>query len=179
MSMINDLDRGVIERFLATPAARSSLVLGHVAQCALACCVQAIIILGIGWIMGARVNGGVLGWAVILLVAALVAALFAGLSQGIALFARREETMIAVSNFIGLPLLFLSSSLIAEELMPEWMRVASKFNPVEWGVIAARETVMPETDWSRAGFYLGLLALFTAVTAAFATWSFRAYRRTL
>ncbi len=179
MSMINDLDRGVIERFLATPATRSSLVLGHVSQCALTCCVQGVIILGIGWLMGARVNGGILGWAVILLVAALVAALFAGVSQGIALFARREESMIAVSNFIALPLLFLSSSLIAEDLMPEWMRWAAKVNPVEWGVVAARETVMPETDWARVALYLALLAAVTSATATFATWSFRAYRRTL
>ena len=179
MSMINDLDRGVIERFLATPAARSSLVLGHVAQCALTSCIQTLIILGIGYAMGARVNGGVLGWLVILLVAALVAALFAGMSQGIALFARREETMIAVSNFIGLPLLFLSSSLIARDLMPEWMEWAARFNPVEWGVVAARETVMPATDWGRVGLYLALLTVFTAALSAFATWSFRAYRRTL
>jgi ABC-2 type transport system permease protein len=179
MSMINDLDRGVIERFLATPARRTSLVLGHVAQCALAVCIQTLIILAIGYALGARVNGGLLGWLVVLLAAALVAALFAGLSQGIALFARREETMIAVSNFIGLPLLFLSSSLIAERLMPEWMRLAARFNPVEWGVVAARETVMPDTNWTRVGLYLGLLAVVTAATAAFATWSFRAYRRTL
>ena len=179
MSMINDLDRGVIERFLATPARRSSLVLGHVAQCSLAVCIQTLIILGIGYALGARVNGGVVGWLVILLAAALVAALFAGLSQGIALFARREETMIAVSNFIGLPLLFLSSSLIARDLMPEWMKWAARFNPVEWGVVAAREMVMPTTDWANVALYMGLLVLFTAATSAFATWSFRAYRRTL
>jgi ABC-2 type transport system permease protein len=179
MSMINDLDRGVIERFLATPARRSSLVLGHVAQCSLAVCVQTLIILGIGYVLGARVNGGVLGWIVILVVAALVAALFAGLSQGIALFARREETMIAVSNFIGLPLLFLSSSLIARDLMPNWMDWAARFNPVEWGVVAAREMVMPTSDWGSVALYLGLLVVFTTASAAFATWSFRAYRRTL
>jgi ABC-2 type transport system permease protein len=179
MSMINDLDRGVIERFLATPARRSSLVLGHVAQCALAVCIQTLIILGIGYVLGARVNGGPVGWLVILAVAALVAALFAGMSQGIALLARREETMIAVSNFIGLPLIFLSSSLIARDLMPEWMEWAARFNPVEWGVVAAREMVMPTTDWGSVALHLGLLVAFTATTSTFATWAFRAYRRTL
>ncbi len=179
MSMINDLDRGVIERFLATPARRSSLVLGHVSQCAVTAVIQTLIILGIGLALGARVNGGPLGWLVILTVGALVAAVFSGISQGIALFARREETMIAVSNFISLPLLFLSSTLIARPLMPDWMQWAARFNPVEWGAVAARETVMDGTDWSRAAGYLGLLAVAACATAAFATWSFRAYRRTL
>ena len=43
---------------------------------------------------------------------------FAGFSNGIALLTRREESMIAVSNFIGLPLLFFSSILIARDLIP-------------------------------------------------------------
>jgi hypothetical protein len=38
---------------------------------------------------------------------------------------------------------------------------------------------MPQTDWGKVVLYLGLLALFTAALSAFATWSFRAYRRTL
>lgn len=179
MSMINDLERGVIERFLATPARRSSLVLGHIAQASGASLLQALIVLGIGLLLGARVSGGVLGWLAILAVAALVCACFSGISHAIALFARREETMIAVSNFIGLPLLFLSSTLIARDLMPDWMRWGATFNPVEWGVIASREAVMPGTDWGRVALYLGLLAAVAAATAAFATWSFRAYRRTL
>ncbi len=179
MSMINDLERGVIERFLATPARRSSLVLGHIAQAAGNSVIQALIVLGIGYLLGARVNGGALGWLVILAVAALVCACFSGISHAIALFARREETMIAVSNFIGLPLLFLSSTLIARDLMPEWMRWGATFNPVEWGVVASREAVMPGTDWARVGLHLALLLAVAASTAAFATWSFRAYRRTL
>jgi ABC-2 type transport system permease protein len=179
MSTVNDLDRGVIERFLATPAARSALVLGHVAQSGLNAVVQAVIILGVGFLMGARVATGVAGWLVIIVTAALVCACFSGMSTGIALFARREETMIALANFIGLPLLFISSTLIARDLMPVWMQWAARFNPVEWGVRASREVVIEGTAWGSVAAYLGLLALLTAATAAFATWSFRAYRRTL
>jgi ABC-2 type transport system permease protein len=179
MSMINDLDRGVVERFLATPVARSSLVLGHVAQSALNAAVQAVIILGVGFLMGARIDAGPVGWLVIVASAMLVAACFSGISNGIALFARREETMIAVSNFIALPLMFLSSTLIAFALMPEWMQWAARFNPVEWGVVSAREVAVEGTDWGRVVAYLGLLVTVTAATAAFATWAFRAYRRTL
>ena len=179
MSMVNDLDRGIIERFLATPARRSSLVLGHVAQASLNGVIQAVIILALGYLLGARVHGGVLGWLVVLAVAALVTACFAGMSNGIALLTRREESMIALSNFIALPLLFLSSVLMAEELMPEWIGWAARFNPVHWGAVSARAAVQEEPDWTAAFAYLGLLAAATVVMAAFATWCFRAYRRTL
>ncbi len=179
MSMINDLDRGIIERFLATPARRSSLVLGHVAQAALNGVIQAGIILGLGHALGARVHAGPLGWLVLFVVAALVAGCFAGMSNGIALVTRREESMIALSNFIALPLLFLSSVLMNERLMPDWMIWVARFNPVHWGAVAAREMVQRDTDWARAGLYLALLVGMTAAMAAFATWAFRAYRRTL
>lgn len=179
MSMIEDLDRGVVERFLATPARRSSLIVSQVAHTAIVAVVQTIIILGISWVLGGRVERGVVGWLVIILVACLVAAGWAGISHAAALVLRREETLIAVLNFFGLPLLFLSAILIAESLMPEWMQWASKFNPVNWGVIAAREMSSLATDWGRVGLYLGLLVAFVVATSALATRAFRVYRRTL
>ena len=74
--------------------------------------------------------------------------------------------MIAVANFISLPLLFLSTTMLARSQMPHWMRVAARFNPVNWGVKAARAVVLPDTDWGvgRMATSLLLLAL-TAVTA--------------
>jgi len=179
MSMINDLERGIIERFLATPARRSSLVLGHVAQASLLGVLEGLIILGLGYALGARVHGGVAGWIVILVVAALVAACFSAMSNGIALFARREESMIALSNFIALPLLFLSSVLMAEALMPGWMRTVAAVNPVNWGAVAAREAVQENVDWGVVAVNLALLVAVAAAMASFATWAFRLYRRTL
>ena len=104
---------------------------------------------------------------------------FAGVSQAIALLTRREATMIAVANFIGLPLLFLSTTMIARAQMPGWMQFAARFNPVDWGVRAAREVVLPGTSWGAVGWYLLLLFLLSAATSAWATWTFRAYQRSL
>ncbi len=179
MSMIEDIDRGVIERFLATPARELALVLSQVVRSGLQGSIQALIILLVGLAMGARVHAGPAGWLVLVLTAFLVATTFAGFSHGIALLTRREETMIALANFIALPLMFLSAILIAENLMPEWMQWAARFNPVDWGVRAAREPALPGTDWLEVATYLGLLAAFTLLTAGFATWAFRAYQRTL
>ena len=178
MGTIEDLDRGVIERFLATPARRSAIVYARVLQSAVVASIQALIILIVGLFLGAT-NGGPLGWIVILLAAFLVAAGFSGISNGIALLTRQEATMIAIANFIGLPLLFFSSILIARNLIPAWMRTLSLANPVEWAVRASRGQVLPGTDWGKIGLYLVLLAAFTALTGAFATRCFRAYQRTL
>ena len=143
MSMIADLDRKVVERFLATPASRFSIVLSQIVRSAITAAIQALIILLV------------------------------------ALATRKEATMIAIANFIGLPLLFLSSTLLAQAQMPHWMRVVSRFNPVNWGVKAARDVVLPGTDWGSVGMYLLFLVALSAATAALATWTFRAYQRSL
>lgn len=179
MGMIFDLERKVIERFLATPASRLALVLSQIVRAALTSAIQALVILVIALALGVHVHEGVLGWLVVLVAAMAVTMPFAAISQGIALLTRREATMIAVANFIGLPLLFLSSTLLATRQMPHWMQVTSRFNPLNWGVIAARQAVLPGTDWASIGAHLGYLAALTVVTTAFATWTFRAYQRTL
>ena len=178
MSMIEDLDRGVVERFLATPAKRSAVVFGHILQSSVVATLQAVLILVSGLALGAT-NGGVAGWLVILVAAFLVAAGFAGLSHGIALLTRQEASMIAIAQFISLPLLFFSSLLIARNLIPGWMQDFSLLNPVEWAVRAARGEALPGTAWDEIGAFLGLLVVFTAATGSFATWCFRSYRHAL
>ena len=178
MGMITDLDRGVIERFLATPIHRGALVFSQVIRSGLTALIQAAIILTVSLVLGAT-NGGPVGWLVIALAGVLISMGFSGISQGIALLTRREATMIAIANFIGLPLMFFSAMLIARGLMPGWMQVASLFNPVEWSVTAAREPVLESSDWGLVAAALAGLAAFAVATTGFATWSFRAYRRTL
>jgi hypothetical protein len=67
---------------------------------------------------------------------------------------RREATMIAASNFVGLPLMFLSSILITERVMPHWMQELARFNPVNWGVRAARDAVVYGGNWRGVGIDL-------------------------
>jgi ABC-2 type transport system permease protein len=178
MGMIEDLDRGVLERFLATPAHRGAIVFGRILESSIVASLQALLILVTGLALGAT-NGGAAGWLVILAASFLVAAGFSGLSHGVALRTRQEASMIAVAQFIGLPLLFFSSLLIARALIPGWMQDLSLLNPVEWAVRAARGEALPGTSWSEMGAFMLLLVAFAAATTGFATMSFRAYQRTL
>jgi ABC-2 type transport system permease protein len=179
MSMINDLDHKVVERFLSTPASRLSIVLSQIVRSALTAAIQAVIILVVSLALGVNIHTGLEGWVVIILAAILVNSAFAGISQAIALLTRREATMIAVANFIGLPLLFLSTTMNAKAQMPPWMQSVASYNPVDWGVRAAREVVLPGTSWSAVGWHLLFLLALTAVTCAWATYTFRVYQRTL
>jgi ABC-2 type transport system permease protein len=98
MSMIADLDRKVVERFLATPASRLSIVLSQVVRSAFTSAIQALIILFVSVALGVHVRTGVLGWLVILAVAMLVNSAFAGISQAIALLTRRDSARVSTPS---------------------------------------------------------------------------------
>ena len=70
-------------------------------------------------------------------------------------------------------------TMIARPQMPGWMQMAARFNPVDWGVRAAREVVLPGTSWGTVALYLLLLLALSGVTAAWATSTFRSYQRSL
>jgi ABC-2 type transport system permease protein len=179
MAMINDLDRHVIDRFLAAPASRLAIVLSQVVRAGITAMLQAFVLLLVGLALGVRVHGGALGWLVVFAASALLASVFAGFSHGIALLLRRAASMIATANMVGLPLMFLSSILVGAALMPGWIKAISRFNPVNWGVQAGRNAVVAGGHWGTTGVFLLLLLGATAATSAFATWCFRAYQRSI
>lgn len=179
MSMIDDLNRSVIGRFLTTPVSRLSIVLSQIVRAGITAMIQALVILVVGLALGVRVHGGALGWLVVFLAAMLLACAFGGISQGLALLLRREESMIGVANFVSLPLMFLSTILISSTTMPGWIRTISKYNPVDWGAVAARNAVVYGGPWGTTFAQLGYLLALTVATVAFATWTLGRYQRSL
>ena len=179
LATIEDLEHHVIDRFLAAPTARSAIVLSQVLRAGIIAIAQAVAVLLLGLAVGVHVHGGAAGWLVVLAASAFLATTFAGLSHGIALLVRREASMIAVANLIGLPLVFLSAILIPTQQMPGWIEQVSRFNPVNWGVRAARNGVTTGGEWGVTSGSLLLLLAATVATTTFATLCFRAYQRSV
>jgi ABC-2 type transport system permease protein len=179
MAMIDDLKRGVLDRFLVSPASRFALVTGLIAQAAVIAIVQAVILVVLGLILGAQFPGGVPGVLVLLLCTALLTAAFGALSNALALVTRQEETMIAGVQFVSLPLVFLSSGFMSFQVAPGWISDVGAFNPVQWALLAGRGALGADPDWGVVLSRLGFLALFTAVCAWIATRAFRAYQRSV
>lgn len=176
MGLIEDLQEGVIDRMLASPVNRAAMIAARVVHSSLTVTIQAVIILVVGLVLGARFEGNAIAAVVsILLLAGLLGAGFAAISSGAAVLLRRDETLIAVINFFGLPLIFLSSAFMASDLMPGWIRFVAQGNPVNWAVNAARNAMVGQ-DWASVWMNVGLLAGFVAVATLFSSQAFRAYR---
>ena len=176
MGIIEDLRGGVLDRMLATPVSRSALIASRVAHAGLTVAIQSVIILVLGLILGADLPGGLSGALAILLLAALLGAGFSAISNGVALLTRREETLIAVINFFGMPLVFLSTAFMASELMPDWIRFVAQGNPVNWAVNGARDAMLGQ-NWSDVWAYSLLLTAFVLLAGFFSTQAFRMYQR--
>jgi ABC-2 type transport system permease protein len=179
MTIVQDLDRGVMDRFLIAPTSRVALIAGQLIQLAVIVIIQSLIIIGLGLLRGADFPGGAPGVMVLIGASILLAAPFGALSNALALVVHQEESVIAGVNFVLLPLTFLSSVFMAQSLMPAWMQSVARFNPVNWAVQAAREALTAQADWTYVLTRLGWLFALTVACAWIATLAFRAYQRSV
>jgi ABC-2 type transport system permease protein len=178
-SFIEEMDRGIMDRNLTSPVSRGALLNGNLAYHAVVSVVQTLIVFGVGLLMGARYDGGVRGVVIVIVATTLLAVFFAALSCAMALLLRSQESLIGMSMFLALPLVFLSSVLMAPALLPGWIATAAKVNPVDWAVVASREALAARPDWSVIGGHGALLLGLAAVTGWLATLAFRAYQRSV
>jgi ABC-2 type transport system permease protein len=176
--VIEDINNGVMDRFLVTPASRSAIIVGRLVQLAIIAVIQSAILLLIGAITGARYSA-ILGLIVLVFAAVLLGAVFGGLSNAMSVVVRKEETVIAAVNFIILPLTFLSTVFLAEDVLPGWIRTVSEFNPVNWAVEAGRVAVFPDPDWGLVAIRILWLAALALACSFLATRAFRAYQRSV
>jgi ABC-2 type transport system permease protein len=179
MGLLEDLDRGVTDRLLTSPISRPALLAGRVVQQTITMIIQSLIMVGIALLAGAHFENGVLGVIGLIAIAALISAAFASLSLGFALIARKEETLIATLTFLQLPLSFISSTLMAPELMPDWMEKAANFNPVEWAVEGGRAAALGQGGFDVVVTRAGLLAAFVALGVWLALRALEKYQRSL
>jgi ABC-2 type transport system permease protein len=132
---------------------------------------------GLGLALGGRLANGVIGLVVLFGCAVLIGLAIGGLSNALALYLRREESLIAAVNFVVLPATFLSSSFVPGSVSDGWIVRAARFNPVEWAVTAARSAMSAQPHWGRTGINMVYLTVFMLGCLLLAVRAFRTYQR--
>lgn len=174
---IDDMKTGVMDRNLTSPVSRAGMINGALAYWAVVTVVQALIVFGVGFLLGARFGGGVVGVVTVIIAATLLALIFAAFSCAMSLVVRSQETLIGMSMFLTLPLTFMSSVLMAPALLPGWIQNVTKVNPVDWAAVASREALNADPDWALVLGRMGLLLGLLVVMSFLATRAFRAYQQ--
>ncbi|MEU7875483.1 ABC transporter permease [Dactylosporangium sp. NPDC049140] len=177
MGVLEEIDRGTMNRFLVTPARRGAVLEAVVVEQTLSVTVQAVAIVLLGLAAGARYPFG----GVLLLVAAsaLLGVVFSSLSNIAGMLVRQRETIIGLNTLLLLPLTFLSSSFMTPALMPSWMQAVARGNPVNWALQTCRSALAGSVDWPRTLTYGGGLLALALVLLWLSTRTFKAYQRSV
>jgi ABC-2 type transport system permease protein len=172
MGYIDAMERGIMDRFLVSPMWRGALVASGFLYGAVVIVVQSLVIVAVAFADGASFSVGTV--LAMLGLAVLLGGGVAALSDALALVARQEETLIGAVQFVVLPATFLSSGMMASNLLPGWIHGVARFNPVNWAVVGSRAGA---GDWGLVGTRAGLLVLLLLACATLATRALRVYQR--
>ena len=173
MSTIMDMDTGILSRMMATPVTRVSIILGRVIATVVVILCQAIVMLVIALIMGVHIKTGFGGVLLALLLIGLLGLTLSAFSNGVALWLKRQETLMATTNLITMPLMFLSTMMMPSQALPHWLNVVRRFNPIDYTIVGVRDLVSNGYIWSDLWRSFAVLGVIAVVMVAFATLMFR------
>jgi ABC-2 type transport system permease protein len=177
MSMIEEIDRGTLNRFLVTPASRLAIMNASVAEQAVSTTIQTLIIVVLGYAGGAHYPGGALGIVILVIASIEVGILWGALSNLTGMLLRAREAIIGVYTFFMLPLMFLSSAFIQPGFLPGWMQAIASRNPLNWEVQIGRSALSAVPDWSAIAVRAGGLLVLALLAVAVSVTTFRNYAK--
>ncbi|HLS41595.1 MAG TPA: ABC transporter permease [Ornithinicoccus sp.] len=176
-SFVQDMERGVMDRFLTSPTSRGALMVASMACQAVIALGQALVVVGVAFLCGARFDGGLGGVGLLLVGVILLTAVFSALSNAFALLTGQQEALIGLSQLITLPLMFLSSAVMDTRLAPDWVATVATYNPFDWAVRLGRAALDGSAPASEIWGPMALLAALTVVMAWVSTRAFRTRQR--
>ncbi|MDD4668955.1 MAG: ABC transporter permease [Candidatus Methanomethylophilus sp.] len=161
-SMMFDKELGYLNKFLALPAPRESILVGKIVFVTIRGLFQATVILIIALLIGATVQSVwyYLGTYLILM---LFSVIIASLGATISLSLHDYDTYAAVQSMISMPLYFFSTSLVPLTSMPVWMRYIAECNPLSYANDAIRALGTGDSPWLAIGVLLVLAAVMLVV----------------
>lgn len=170
-----DIEGGFFDRLVASPVSRTAILVGRLAGGVAVAMLQTVLFVSLGVAFGARIEGGLAGIAVLLLLAALLAVAVSGL--GIVLALRSGSAEAVQGTFpLFFALLFFSSAFFPRETMTGWFKAVADANPISYLVEAMREQVIAGVDARVTLIGLGVVV---ALAVASVTACHAAYRRRL
>ncbi len=153
-NMAADIEDGFFDRLIASPVARSSILLGRLMGAALLGYVQSWWFLGVATVFGLQVEGGLPGMLVLTSAAAVIAAGIGSLNVALALRTGSREA-VEGSFPMFFSFLFISSAFFPRDLMSGWFKAAAGINPLSHLIEGLRTQVVEGFSASNAATALG------------------------
>jgi ABC-2 type transport system permease protein len=166
LAMVTDIDIGYLDKLLAAPIRRTSIVWGRLAADLVRGTAVSALVLVVGFLFGARVRTGVVGVLLLVLLTALWGVAYAGIGIAIALKTKNVQTTSA-SFIIFFPLLFLTPNFVPLDLLAGPLKTIALCNPVSYVITGLRDLVLyPDIHWGSLGACVLTIALTGLVLTA-------------
>lgn len=136
-SIMFDKVLGYLNKFLAVPAPRESILFGKILFITVRGMLQSTVILLIAILAGATVLSP-LAYLELYLMLFIFGVLVSSFATTVSLFLADHDSYAAVQAFIVTPMYLLSSALVKYESMPTVVYWIAKFNPMSYAIDGAR-----------------------------------------
>ena len=128
---------GFLNKFLALPTPRESILFGKILFITGRGLIQTTIVLFIAVLIGASLLD-LLQYGMIYLVLFAFGILISSFATTIALYLEDHDSYAAFNTMISMPLFFTSSALMPYDVMPPWLRTIALVNPLSFAIDAIR-----------------------------------------
>jgi ABC-2 type transport system permease protein len=164
IAIIWERDLGVIHKFLVSPTPRAALVLGKALSAGVRGLAQASIVYLLAVLLGVRMNWSIPALIGVVCAVVLGAALFSTFSLIIACLVKTRERFMGIGQVVTMPLFFASNAIYPISMMPGWLQVVSRLNPLTYAVDALR-TLMLVGGTTSYGLGVDFAIMLAATTA--------------
>ena len=154
-------DGGRFEKLATTPLSRGEWLLAHTVVNVAIIGAASLLILGLVVVVTDAEPVVSPALAALPVFVAVAVALFCGLGALLGALADSQDGVIAASNTVALPLLFLSETFVSPSLLPEWFLPAVAASPLTYFARGTRAIVYEPGPW------LGDLAVLSVLALAF------------
>ncbi len=171
-----DIEGGFFDRLVASPVSRTAILTGRLVGGVVFAMAQTLLFVAIGVVFGARVEGGLPGLLILLVLAGFLSIAVAGLGVVLAL---RTGSAEAVQGTFPLffALLFFSSAFFPRETMTGWFKVVADANPISYLVEAMRDQIVTGVELRPTLIGLGVVIAMAAAAVAGSHMAFRSRLR--
>ncbi len=166
IQIIWERDAGVLTKLLVTPTPRSALILGKSFAAGIRADAQVVVVLVLSAILGVELTTNPLAILGAFLIVMMGSVFFACLSMSIAGVVLKRDRLMGIGQMITMPLFFASNALYPIAIMPAWLRVLSRVNPLSYEVDALRGLLIHWPAHLALDFGVLAVAVVVGVTAA-------------
>ncbi|HNQ26018.1 MAG TPA: ABC transporter permease [Methanoregulaceae archaeon] len=161
--LIFDKILGFLNKFLALPSSRESILYGKILFITTRGLLQSTVILLLALLLGASFLSP---FSVVLTygILALFGILLSAFSTTVALYLSDHDSYAAFNAMVSMPLFFTSSALMPYAVMPSWLAALAYWNPVSYAIDAIRALQYGVLAWGRIGALVFLAIIVVGIS---------------